>query len=164
VWTVFLDLTNCQLRIGLSTANKLKDLQNENTRKAYSKVGTDCILYCLGVITGEITDFKTSFADEMAEAGTNFLTALQTTSTSDQDDALQSFLFSLFNQRRCGPPDKYDFLVFSFLVPYSFLNDGTLRACGVFSQFFSKTIFFGRAAIFNRIMAESARDEKGFFE
>ena len=158
-----MDVTNLEFRIGLST-NKLKDLQNDSTRKAYSKVATDCLVYCLGVITGDITEFKTSFTQEMADAADNFLTALQTTSTSDQDDALQSFLFSVFSQKRCGTPDKYSFLIYSFLVLYSFSEDGTLKPCNTFSQYNSKVIFFGRSTLFNRIMSDADRDEKGFFE
>lgn len=44
-------MTSLQFWIGLST-NKLKDLQNDDTRKAYSKVATDCVLYSLGVVAG----------------------------------------------------------------------------------------------------------------
>ena len=156
-------MANLQFRIGLTT-NKLKDLQNDATRKAYAKVGTDCVVYCLGVITGEITEFKTSFDEEIADAAANFLTALQTTSTSDQDDTLQSLLFSIFSQKRCGTPDKYSFIAYSFLVPYSFSEHGTLKPCNVFSQYNSKTIFIARSTIFNRIMSEAVRDELGFFE
>lgn len=100
----------------------------------------------------------------MASAGNNLMDALQRTSTSDQDSALQHFLFSIFNQKRSGLPDKYSFLAYSFLVPYSFTDEGTLRGCNIFTQFFSKLIFFGRGAIFNRITSEAERDNKGFFE
>jgi hypothetical protein len=142
----------------------LKGLQNEGTQTAYSKVATDLVVFCLGVITGDIGEFKTSFTQEIADAGINFLTALQTTSIPNQDAALQSFLFSLFTQKRCGEADKYTFLAFAFLVPYSFSQDGSLQACNTFSQYFSKTIFFARAAIFNRITSDAKRENKGFFE
>lgn len=127
-------------------------------------MGTDLIVFCLGVITGDIKEFETSFNEEIGKAGAKFLTALQTTSTSDQDIALQDFLFSLFTQKQCGSPVKYTFLAFSFLVLYSFLEDGTLQRCNIFSQYFSKTIFFARAAIFNRIMSDVKEENKGFFE
>lgn len=139
-------------------------MQNDKTRKAYAKVGTDLVLFCLGVITGKIIEFKTSFNEEIAEAGTAFLVALQKTSTSDQDETLQTFLFSLFSQKRCGEADKYTYLTFAFLVPYSYSDSGTLRPCSVFSQFFSQTIFFGRAAIFNCITYDAKHEKKGFFE
>ena len=151
------------IRIGLASS-KFKDLQNEETRKAYGKVATDLVVFCLGVITGKIDQFRTSFTQDIADAGTKFLTALQRTSTADQDEALQAFLFSLFNQKRCGEADKYTFLTFSFLVLYSFTERGTLRQCNTFTQFFSKTIFFARGAIFNRINSDARTEDKGFFE
>ena len=49
-----MDPTNRQCRIGLSL-NKLKDMQNPDTRKAYSKVGTDLAKYALSIVTGDIT-------------------------------------------------------------------------------------------------------------
>jgi len=61
-----------------------------------------------------------SFSQETADSATNFLTTLQNASTSDQDDALRAFLFSIFNQKRRGTPNKYSSFVYSFLVPYSF--------------------------------------------
>lgn len=151
------------IRIGLST-KKLKDLQCEATRKAYSKVATDLVVFSLGVITGEIVEFQTSFTQEIADAGANFMTTLQTTSTSNQDAALQSLIYALFTQKRCGDANKYSFLAFAFLVPYSFREDGTLQPCNSFTQYFSKVIFFGRAAIFNSILDDAKRENKGFFE
>jgi len=156
-------LTNHRSRIGIST-NKLKELQNDKTRKAYAKVGTDLVVFCLGIITGEIDSFETSFSQDIAEAGTRFLTALQTTSTTDQDDALQSLLFSLFSQKRCGEESKYTVLAFSFIVLYSFTEEGMLQPCNTISQHFSKVVFFARAAIFNRIRSDAKQEHKGFFE
>ena len=83
---------------------------------------------------------------------------------SDQDTALQDFLYSIFTQKRCGEADKYSLLAFSFLVLYSFTKDGNLQPCNTFSQYFSKTIFFARGAIFNFITAEAKREDKGFYE
>lgn len=142
----------------------MKDLQNEKSRQAYSKVATDLVVFCLGVTTGDITQFKTEFTQEMADAGINFLETLQTTSTSDQDAALQDFLFSIFSQKRSSEADKYSLLAFCFLVLYSFMRDGNLQCCSVLTQAFSKTIFFARGAIFNVIAAEAKREKKGFFE
>ena len=160
---VRVSLADRSLRISLTT-NKLKDLQNEKTRKAYSKVATDLVVFCLGVITGHITHFKTGFTQEMADTGSNFLSALQTTSIPEQDSALQAFFYSLFTQKRCGEADKYNLLAFLFLVLYSFTRDGNLRPCNTFTQYFSKTIFFARGAIFNQITAEAKQEDKGFFE
>ena len=81
------------------TTSKLKGLQVEDTRKAYRKVAADLLTYCLGITTGDIEESKTTFTPEMADAGRTLLTSLQTLSTRDQDDALQSFLFSLFSQK-----------------------------------------------------------------
>lgn len=131
---------------------------------AYSKVATDLIVFCLGVITGNINQFETSFTQEIADAGIKFLAALQTTSTSDQDDTIQALLLSLFSQKRCGNANKYTFLSFSFLVLYSFTEDGVLQQCNTFSQYFSKTIFFARGAVFNRILSDAIREKKGLFE
>ena len=111
-----------------------------------------------------VSEFETSINEEIAEAGTKLLATLQTTSISDQDAALQSFLFALFNQKRCRDANKYTFVAFSFLVLYSFSEDGTLKPCNVFSQYFSKVVFFARATIFNQIMEEVKRENKGFFE
>ena len=156
-------MTNNDFRISL-TSNKFRDLQNEKTRKAYSKVATDLVVFCLGVITGDITQFTTGFTQEISDAGAAFLKALQTTSISDQDTTLQDFLYSLFTQKRCGEADKYSLLTFTFHVLYSFTRDASLRPCNIFSQYLSKTIFFARGAIFNRITAEAQRENKGFFE
>lgn len=152
-----------RVRVGL-TSSKFKDLQNVDTRKAYSKVGCDLVCWCLGVITGQITEFKTSFDQATSDTGIEFLSALQTTSTDDQDGALQRFLFAIFSQKRVGEAIKYEFLPFSFLTLYSFTGEGVLRPCNMFSQYFSKTIFFARGAIFNRIMSDCVQEKKGFFE
>ena len=135
-----------------------------DTKKAYSKVGCDLVCWCLGVITGEIKEYPTSFDQDTSDMGTEFLIALQTTSTANQDLALQKFLFAIFSQKRVGEAVKYAFLPFSFLTLYSFTEEGVLRPCNMFSQYFSKTIFFGRGAIFNRIMHDVKEENKGFFE
>ena len=142
----------------------MKDLQNEKSRQSYCKVATDLVVFCLGVITGDITQFKTAFTQEMADAGVNFVKTLQRTSKTDQDAALQDFLYSIFSQKRSGEADKYSLLVFCFLVLYSFTKGGSLQCCSVLTQAFSKTIFFARGAIFNAIAAEATRENKGFYE
>lgn len=83
-----------QFRIGVST-HKLKELQVSDSRSAYCKVGTDLVVYALGVVTGDIKGFD--LAPEIGDAGQKFLALLQTTSTRDQDDTLQLLLFALFN-------------------------------------------------------------------
>ena len=152
-----------RFRLGLSS-NKFNDLQNESTKKLYSSVGTDLVVFCLGVITGEIDGFKTTFTEEIADAGRKFLNTLHTTSISDQDEALQDLFFALFTQKRCGDADKYSLLAYAFLVIYSFSVDGTLKPCNIFSQYFSKVVFFCRGAIFNAITAQARAQNRGFFE
>ena len=144
--------------------HKLKELQIKDSRSAYCKVGTDLIVYALGVIGNDIKTFKTTFTDEMADTGRSFLKSLQMFSTLSQDRALRHFLFSLFSQKKCGEATKYDLLVYSFLVLYSFTEHGNLQACSDFSRYFSKVVFFARAAIFKRISSEAKGGNKGFFE
>jgi len=163
MWLDVDDLADGLFSIGTSK-HKLKDFQNEKTLKAYSKVGTDLVTFCLGVIEGEITEFKTSFTPEMAAKGKTLLTALHSISTADQDRAMQSFLFSIFSQKRCGEANKYSFLAYAFLVPYSYTEHGHLQPCNIFSQYFSKTVFTGRLTIFNKITADAIRENKGYFE
>ena len=100
----------------------------------------------------------------MVNTGNQLIASLQTLSTSTQHSALQEFLFSLFSQKRCGEADKYTFLAYHFLVLYSFTENGNLRACNSFSQYFSKVIFFARAAILNRITSVAVQKEKGNYE
>jgi len=100
----------------------------------------------------------------MVNTGGQLIASLHTLSTRTQDDALQDFLFSLFNQKRCGEADKYTFLTYHFLVLYSFTEHGNLRACNSFSQYFSKVIFFARAAILNRILSVAKQEVKGNYE
>jgi hypothetical protein len=152
-----------KFRIGVST-HKLKDLQAKESRTAYCKVAADLITYSLGVITGDIKGSAAELTSEMVDTGQRFLASLKKLSTGDQDDALQCFLFSLFNQKRHGETSKYAFLVYNFLVLYSFTKTGSLRTCNTFTQYFSKVIFFARAAILNRITSEATRDAKGFYE
>ena len=127
--------------------SKLKDLQKKDTRSAYCKVGCDLVTYCLGIVTGQITEPKTTFTPEMSDAGHRLLASLKTLSFPNQDNALQDFLFTIFSQKQCGEPNKYGFPAYGFLVAYSFTEHGNLRACGYFTQYFSKVIFFARATI-----------------
>lgn len=149
--------------MGISS-NKLKDLQDKATRQAYSLVATDLVVYCLGVIDGEISGFETSYTPEMASAAEELETALQTAGIDDQCEALQSFFFSTFSHKRRGKAEKYIFPPYSFLVKYAFTEDGSLQSCNRFTQSFSKIIFFARAAIFKHTISDSIRDNKGFFE
>lgn len=145
------------------SAGKLKDLQDDKGISAYCKVAADLIVYALGITTGSI-EAKTSFTPEMVDAGEQLIASLQTLSIDAQQNALQEFLFSLFSQKRCGEADKYTFLTYHFLVLYSFTENGNLRACNSFSQYFSKVIFFARAAILNRIMSVAKQKAKGSYE
>lgn len=116
------------------------------------------------MVIGDIQESGTAFTPEMADAGQTFLVSLQTLSTSNQDDALQAFFFSLFNQSRRGEASKYAFVAYNFLVLYSFTELGNLKSCNQISQYFAKVIFFARAAIMNHITSEATRDDKGFYE
>lgn len=154
---------NC-FRIGVS-AGKLKGLQAKGTRDAYSKIGADLVTFCLLVTSGKITDFKQMrFTAKMADAGKKLLGSLERISTRDQDRALQAYLFSLFSHKRCGTINKFYFPVYNFLIIYSFTENGNLRACNLFTPFFSGVIFIGRAATLTAIVDESERDNAGFFE
>lgn len=147
------------------STHKLKDLQVNESRTAYCKVGADLVTYGLGVISGALNEeLGTVYNPEMVDAGQRLLASLQTLSTSDQDDALQSFLFSLFNQQRHGEANKFSFLAYNFLVLYSFTELGNLQYCGTITQHFAKVIFFARVAVLNRIMSDASRDNKGFYE
>lgn len=79
-------------------------------------------------------------------------------------DALQNLIFTIFNQKRIGTADKYESLVYSFLVLYSFCRDGNLNRCNMFTQYFSRVIWFGRVSIFNIITEDAEVDCAGFFE
>lgn len=131
---------------------------------AYCKVGADLVTYGLGVVTRDIKGSGTDFTPEMADAGRRLLAALQTLSTDNQYDSLQSFLFSLFNQKRSGEANKYTFLAYNFLVFYSFTEHGNLQPCNRFTQHFSKVIFFARTAILNRITSDATHNNEGFYE
>lgn len=145
--------------------NKLKDLQNDKTRKAYGKVGADLVTFCLLVTSGKITEFKQiQVTREIIDAGKRFEQTLERISTLDQDKALQDFLFSLFTQKRRGMANKFVFPVYSFLVIYSFTEHGNLRPCNLFTPFFSSVVFFGREAILQAILDHAKREDMGFFE
>ena len=146
------------------STHKLRDLQAKESRTAYSKVAADLVTYGLGVISGDVKDSGIECSVEMVNAGQRLLASLQTLSTDDQDDALQSFLFSLFNQQQRGDVNKYSFLAYNFLVLYSFTDLGNLQYCSTITQYFAKVIFFARVAILNRITSDATRDNKGFFE
>lgn len=150
-------------RIGLST-NKFKELQVEASRTAYCKVATDLVMYILGVVAGETPQFKTSLTPETVDAAETFMDTLYTTEEDDQDDALQALLFALFNQKLFIDDGKYASPTYSFLVLYSFTEEGALRSCNAISQYFSKVIFFARGAIFNRITSDAKSKRMGFFE
>ena len=140
-------------------------MQLKTTRTAYCKLGADLTTFCLLVVTGEINEFEQmKYTPEMADAGRQFLTSLRKTSTKDQDATLQTFLFSLFSQKRCGAAGKFVFPVYDFLVIYSFTQDGNLRSCGYFSQYFSKAVFFGRLTVLKDIIAQAVREHAGVFE
>ena len=146
------------------TPSKLKDLERKETRTAYCKVGADFVTFCLGVTTGNITAFKQmTFTPGMADAGHRLIHALRSTSTREQDKALQGYLLSLFSQKRQGAA-KFVFPAYNFLIIYSFTEHGNLRPCGVFSQYFSKVVFFARAAIFNAINDYAECKKLGFYE
>ena len=146
------------------SSNKLKELEDTSTRSAYCKGGTDLVVYCLGLISGDITEFKTTVSPETADAGRRFLASLQTLSTSNQDKCLQDLFFSLFSQKRYGDADKYSFPAYSFLVPYSYTEHGNLLPCNRFSRYFSMVVFFARASIFNNILETAKCEGKGPFE
>jgi len=156
--------TDGRSRVGVSSS-KLREMQDKDSRTAYCKVGADLTTFCLLIVTERITEFKQiQFTPEMADTGQRFIASLRKRSTDDQDEALQAFLFAVFSQKRCGAADKFSFAAYSFLVIYSFTINGTLRACGYFSQYFSKVIFFGRLAVLKAILAQVERENAGFFE
>jgi len=157
-------LTDGRCRVGVG-GNKLKDLQIEKTRTAYCKVGADLVTFCLQVTGGDITGFEPmTFTPEMTAAGEKLEATLWKTSTRDQDEALQAYLLSLFTHKRCGSADKFVFPAYNFLIIYSFTEHGNLRPCGMFSQYFSKVVFFARAAIFKAITAQAKDKKMGFHE
>ena len=136
----------------------------KESRTAYCKVGANLITYALGVVSGTIKDSGTGFNSEMADAGQKVLDLLKTLSTGDQDEALQSFMFSLFNQKQCGEASKYTFLAYNFLVLYLFAEQGNLQPCNRISQYFAKFIFFARVAILNQITSHAACENEGFYK
>jgi hypothetical protein len=136
----------------------------KESRTAYCKVAADLVTYGLGVTNGAIKELGAEFDAKMNDAGKRLLASLQTLATGDQDNALQSFLFSLFNQQRCGEANKYSFIAYKFLVLYSHTEHGNLQSCNAISQHFAKVVFFARAAILNQISSEATLNNKGFYE
>jgi len=92
------------------------------------------------------------------------LESLKTPWINRQQDALQSLFYALFTQKKIGGQPKHRLVAYSFLTLYSYNVDGTLKACNSFTQYFSKVVFFGRAAVFNSIMSTCKAEDLGFFE
>lgn len=105
-----------------------------------------------------------TYTPEMAAAGEKLYQSLMMTSLAAQDEALQDFLFALFTHKRCGTANKFIFPTYNFLIMYSFAKEGNLKPCSVFTQYFSKVIFFGRMTLFKAITAHAKREGMGFHE
>jgi hypothetical protein len=146
------------------TTSKLQDLQNTKTRDQYCKVGTDFIVFCLGVVTGDVKGYEITYPEEFAVAGRRLLAALHSATVEPRIKALQNFLYLLFTQIRPGGVSKHSILPYSFLILFAYNVDGTLKPCDFFSQDFSKVIFFARAAMFNSIMDICKAEDRGFYE
>jgi len=150
-------------RVGYTTS-KLQGL-GDDAIKLYTKAATDLIVFALGVTTDSIAEWKKSaYSDEIKDAGSMFLAALEAGSEDEKAKSLQALLFAIFSQKRTGCADKYTFLAFSFVVLYSFRREGHLDHCNKFTQSFSKLIWFARAAIFKVITGEAKAKDVGFFE
>ena len=102
--------------------------------------------------------------DGIKTASNSFVAAISSGSDESLKDGLQSLLFAIFNQKRLGMADKYSSVAYSFIVLYSFCKEGHLNRCNIFSQYFSRIIWFGRVAIYNTIVKEAEKQDLGFFE
>jgi hypothetical protein len=131
----------------------------------YSGAVVDLVVFALGVINDSMDTWKrTVYSAEIEEAGSTFTEAIRSGTDDDLKDALQSLVFSIFNQKRTAMADKYSSLVYSFIVLYSYRREGNLNKCNVFSQYMSRVIWFGRVSIYNRIKDETKGTDLGFFE
>ena len=143
---------------------KLGDLSTEGMRK-YASVVVDLVIFTLGAINNSLSKWKkTTYNDEVKEAGMVFAGAIGTGMMDDLKDALQSLILALFNQEHVGRADKYSTIVFSLLVLYLFCREGNLDHCGVFACYFSPVIWFRWVSVYNAIKEEAEGSALGFFE
>ena len=152
-----------ECRVGYTTS-KLQGLGDDAIR-LYTKAASDLVVFALGVTMAAIPEWdRTKFSDEIKNASIRFLASLSTDSEDEQKESLQILFHSIFSQERTGSASKYSFLVYSFLVLYSFLREGHLDHCNKFTQSFSKLIWFARASIFKNITEEAKSANVGFFQ
>jgi hypothetical protein len=131
----------------------------------YSGAVVDLVVFTLGVINESFDTWtKTVYDEGIEEAGSAFTEAIESGTDDDLKHALQSLIFSIFNQKRTAMADKYSSLVYSFIVLYSYCREGNLNKCNVFTQYMSRVIWFGRVSIYNRIKDETKGTNLGFFE
>lgn len=159
-WITF---TDDKVSIGYTT-NKLRALSIEGIRN-YSGALVDLVVFTLGVVNGSWDTWKkTNYDQDIAEAVVLFTDCIPQGTKEELKDAMQNLIFAIFSQKRIGTADKYNTLVYSFLVLYSFCKDGNLNRCNMFTQYFSRVIWFGRVSIFNVITEDAEVDKLGFFE
>lgn len=131
----------------------------------YSGAIVDLVVFALGVVNDDIENWKkTTCDDNISVAAYVFIEAIGSGTEEDLTDALQQLIFAIFSQKRSGTSEKYDSLVYSFAILYSYCKEGYLNRCNMFTQYFSRIIWYGRVSIRNVITEEAEEEELGFFE
>lgn len=134
-----------------------------NTQKTYAGVCTSMVLFVLGLASKEFENYPQEVTSAQKSAAEAFRETLDSTDTQEKQDALQKLLYKLFTQER-GDLNRYDLTVYRFLILYSFREDGSLQRSGVITQFISAIVFFGRGAIFNKVLEVMKKTKHGFFK
>ena len=134
----------------------------EGAQQKYRKVGTDMVLFCLGLALQVFTNYEALVEEDEKAAAENFFQALQS-DEEEQDVALQKFFFSLFTQNK-RESSRFTLTIYRFLILYSFRPSGNLQKSSMITQYISAIVFFGRGAIFNEIQEAMRQTKTGFFE
>jgi hypothetical protein len=123
------------------------------------------ILFSIGLALKQFPHYSRPIEDTQRSAAIKLLGVLHDntgTGREKQQSALQHFLLTLFTQNKRNS-SRYTFTIFRFLVLYSFRIEGCLAKSGTITQYISKIVFFGRAAIFKEIQKLMTKKKQGYF-
>jgi len=147
------------------TTDKFSGLGQRDTVVAYRKLGIDLVSFIVGAARNKLPDGVTvPMPPKQRQAALDYYDAIVRGQEEEEKAELQNLLFSLFTQPLVGEENPGDFPSYRFLVFYAFREDGAMDICNNITQVISKMVFFGRACIFNRILATMREQKQGFFQ
>lgn len=121
------------------------------------------VLFCIGLALDQFQGYSQPVEAIQRTNALKLFEALQDNVAFEaQQAALQQFLWTLFTQDK-QEASRYTLTVYRFLILYSFRREGCLAKSGTVTQYISRIVFFGRAAIFKEIKACMARHKQGHF-